>query len=424
MTLANNISAQESFGNKPAKAYFSELDSLCLLDNGKLWGVKLYGPTMFVNDDTRAIIANQTDKAKMLCKQDEVFVGQLPENINTANTSFNWKGFDRTMVMWNDIPKNDKYSRDKLLIHENWHRIQKEIGIASVTSQNSHLDDLQGSVLIKLELLALSHAFSETENSDKIKNLQNAFIIRKYRQLLFPGNNENEFERHEGMAEYTGYKLCGLNKYAISKVIRKQLELSVDKDGFANSFAYLTGPAYGFLFDELIPDWIQQIKNGKDMPAIGSGLFVKENIPSDTAQLKLLISGIISAYNAGQIIKTETEKFEEQKILISEYKQKFIESDQLIIPNNNVKFSYNPLEKLIPVEDKGVIYKTMRLTADWGILEVWNGIFRSNDWQVFIVPAPKSLDSENSKEQDYNLMLNNGWKIVKVKDGKFTLKKE
>lgn len=418
------ISAQENPDYILAKSYFFELDSLCSIDNGKLWGVKLYGPTMLVNPETRLLIANQPDKDNILIEKENVFIGKLPENINIANTSFNWNGVNWTMLIWNDIPQNDKYSRNKLLIHESWHRVQEEIGIASITSQNAFLDELQGSILIKLELIALTHAYTDIEKSTKVKDLTNAFTIRKYRQLLFPGNNENAFERHEGMAEYTGFKLCGLDTKSIHKVMVKQLESALEKDGFTNSFAYLTGPAYGFLFDELHPGWLKQILQGKDIPTIGSNLLKNENIPSDTTKLELLVTEIIETYKAEPVIKAETEKFEQQKKLVSEYEQKIMEGSQLIIPNNKVNFSYNPMEKIIPIDDKGVIYKTMRLTGDWGILEVRNGIFRSNDWQVFIVSAPKSPDSGIINETDYDLTLNTGWKIIKVKDGTFTLKKE
>ena len=424
LTTIIYASAQESQDIKLAKSYFNELDSLASIDNGKLWGVKLYGPTMFVNPETRVIIANQPDKDQQLTAKEGVYIGKLPESINIANTSYNWGGVNWTMVMWNALASNDKYSRDKLLIHESWHRIQHEIGIASTASGNGHLDGLQGSILIKLELMALSRAILDTGKTNGLKDLHNAFTIRKYRQSLSPENNENKFERHEGMAEYTGFKLCGLNNGIALKVINKQLERSLDKDGFTNSFAYLTGPAYGFLFDKLSPGWIKEIIQGKDIPTIGMNLFVDEQITADSVKLKALVLEIIGTYKAEPLIKAETEKFELQKKMISEYKQKIMEGDQLIIPNKNVNFGYNPMEKLIPIDDRGVIYKTMRLTGDWGILEVQNGIFRSNDWQYFIISAPKSLNSAIIKEPDYNLSLNAGWKIIKVKEGKFTLTKE
>ena len=113
LTPISKVSAQGSPDYKLAKSYFIELDSLCSIDNGKLWGIKLYGPTMLVNPETGLIIANQSDKDKKLIEKEGVFIGKLPDNINIANTSFNWNGVGWTMVMWSAIPPDDKYSRDK-----------------------------------------------------------------------------------------------------------------------------------------------------------------------------------------------------------------------------------------------------------------------------------------------------------------------
>ncbi|MCK4664543.1 MAG: hypothetical protein KAT68_16865 [Bacteroidales bacterium] len=420
--LPINIKSQENIDYALAKSYFKEMDSLCSVDNGKLWGINLYGPTMFVVPESRTIIANQQDNEGKLSEQEGIFIGKLPENINIANYSIDWSGEKWTMVMWNALSQNDPFSRNKLMIHESWHRIQDKIGISPVMTSNLHLDELQGSILIKLELRALSKALVSENISDKKVTLEDALIIRKYRQKLFPGNNENEFERHEGMPEYTGYKLCGLNENIIPKVIAKQLNLAVSKDGFANSFAYLTGPAYGFLFDDLNIEWLKQIIDGKSLTEIAENI-VLAKMPSDTLQFKSLVEKIGSNYDYETLIKNETEKFEKQKKQTNIYKEKIIKGNQLIIRNNNLNFKYNPQEKLIPI-DNGVIYKTMRLVGEWGILEVKDGIFRSNDWQVFIVSAPKSSNSEIMNEDDYELTLNKGWKIIEIKEGKYTLTKE
>jgi len=422
MSLTRCTNIQEPTNLKTAKSYFSELDSLCSVDNGKLWGINLYGATMLVDPQSRLIVANQSDNNKCLKEKDGVYIGKLPLNYNISNTSFDWNGKKWTMVMWNALSSTDKYSRDQLLIHESWHRIQNEIGIKPLMSENTHLDGLQGAILLKLELSSLMKALQTEEILQKKKCLSNALTIRKYRQLLFPNNTENDFERHEGMAEYTGYKLCGLSDSIITKVVSKKLELSMDKDGLANSFAYLTGPAYGILFNNFQNNWIREILQGKRLPEIGleiEGI----NIPSDSAKLKSTISMIISEYHAETLVKSETEKFKQQNKLIAYYKQKLINGNQLIIRNNNLNFSYNPQEKLIPIDSLGVVYKTMRITGEWGFIEVNNGILRTNDWKAFVVSAPTSANAGTIEESDYRLVLNNRWCVYKVKDGKYTLKK-
>jgi hypothetical protein len=84
--------------------------------------------------------------------------------------------------------------------------------------------------------------------------------------------------------------------------------------------------------------------------------------------------------------------------------------------------SFNPQEKLTSIGE-GVVYKTMRLTGEWGIAEVKNGILRSNDWQFFILPAPNSKKAGEIREVDYNLFLNDDWSVTMIKEGKYTIKK-
>jgi hypothetical protein len=41
-----------------AQTYFSEAQSLCQADHGQLWGVSLCGPIMFVDPQSRSIVAS------------------------------------------------------------------------------------------------------------------------------------------------------------------------------------------------------------------------------------------------------------------------------------------------------------------------------------------------------------------------------
>ncbi|MDX9845409.1 MAG: hypothetical protein RBT74_00380 [Tenuifilaceae bacterium] len=402
-----------------ALSYFTELDSLCKVDNGRMWGVNLYGATMFVAPQSRLIIANEPDAKGLLTYQNGVYVGELPVDINIANTSFRWNGKRWTMVSWDAIPANDAYSRRKLLIHESWHRIQEDIGIMPTMTMNSHLDEKQGSILLKLEFLALINALGDEVNV--LKHLQNALTIRAYRQSIFPENNENLFEIHEGMPEYTGFKLCGLDHEITRKIVAKQLEIALGKEGLANSFAYITGPAYGLILDGLDDNWLIGVKNGNSIPEIGSPLLAS-NISSDTNDLQASVDKIITEYGAETLIEAEISRFKSQQNLIAEYQQKFAKGNILLIKNDKLQFSFNPQEKLVPI-DNGVVYKTMRLTGEWGVVEVRNGIFRSKDWQLFILAAPTSGQSGSIAETDYDLMLNEGWEVVLVGDGKFKLSK-
>ena len=109
-----------------ASQYFQEAKALCSRDNGKLWGVSLSAPMLFVDHGRRTVVANQADKEGVLTKNGDVFVGQLPANVNIANTATEWAGVKWTMVIF-PLPE-DKIRRANLMAHEMWHRIQDNIG--------------------------------------------------------------------------------------------------------------------------------------------------------------------------------------------------------------------------------------------------------------------------------------------------------
>ena len=251
-----------------ARQYFEEIKMISDRDNGQLWGVPLYGPTMFVDPNTRFIVANQMDRDGRLSANREVYTGTLEPTVNIANTSVSWAGTMWTMVDWNAVSPTDSYDRARLLIHESWHRVQAELGIPSATTTNFYLDEPDGRIGLLLEFRALCRALLSEEATAQKKAIGDALTLRHYRQSRHIGNNENVFERHEGMAEYTGLKLCGIPDSLLAKVVSRRLQLGESNDGLANSFAYLTGPALGLLLDRFSPHWRDSLRLGNDLPTL------------------------------------------------------------------------------------------------------------------------------------------------------------
>ena len=76
LPLQSQLLAQSSpIDTTLAYQYFQEAQALCSRDNGKLWGVSLCGPMLFVDRKTRTVVANQADKEGILTKSGNVFVG-------------------------------------------------------------------------------------------------------------------------------------------------------------------------------------------------------------------------------------------------------------------------------------------------------------------------------------------------------------
>ena len=233
--------------------YFQEAKALCSRDGGNLWGVSLCAPMIFVDRNTRIVVANQADKEGILTREGDVFVGHLPLKVDIANTATEWAGEIWTMIIF-PLPE-DKYLRAKLVAHELWHRIQSDIGFPSSGAANNHLDSFEGRVWLQLEWRALAAALTR-KGKDRHQAIAHALLFRVYRRAIFPNAavEEREMEMHEGLAEYTGVRLSGipnLNQF----VVETDLKEAANKQTFVRSFAYASGPAYAVLLDEAKVAW-------------------------------------------------------------------------------------------------------------------------------------------------------------------------
>ncbi len=145
-----------------AAKVFKEVQAISDRDGGKMWGAPLYGATLFVDENTRALVANRPDYQNLLKPSGEVFVGSLPAEQNVANTSVRWAGVSWTMVRW-PLPE-DAFERDKLVIHESFHRIQEQLGLGGPDTSNDHLDSKDGRIWLQLEWRALTMALPEQKD--------------------------------------------------------------------------------------------------------------------------------------------------------------------------------------------------------------------------------------------------------------------
>lgn len=122
------LAADRAIDLSLARSSFDEAAAISEGDGGKLWGRPLSGPMLFVDPNSRMVVANEADKNRALKLEGDVFVGKWPQDMNVSNTAVDWSGKRWTMVMW-PLPVSKK-PRARLLAHEMWHRIQDEIGLS------------------------------------------------------------------------------------------------------------------------------------------------------------------------------------------------------------------------------------------------------------------------------------------------------
>jgi hypothetical protein len=328
-------------------------------DAGKLWGKPLYGPMMIVDRTTRAYVRN--DGA----------TGTLPADVIIANTATPIDGKLTTMIALQSLGETAVQQR-RLAMHECWHRIQNEIGFPASNPNNAHLDTVDGRVSLQLELRALAAALRSTGDA-RMAAIRDAVAFRAARRAEFPKAAELEraLENNEGLAEYTGVALRGTPAEESRLAIAREIERVDPKTSFVRGFAYLTGPAYGLLLDELKPGWTRTYKVSDDLAAVTG------------------VNGGVARpeqYGGAELRAAEEKRDREQRERVARYRARLVDGPVLELPMIDAHFGFDP-NAVVPLGDAGNAYPTLDVTAPWGRLSVDKGARIPNDWSKIVVAA-------------------------------------
>lgn len=401
-----NAIAQESFEDSVA-LYFNEVKVATQL-NRSLWSYDLIAPIMLVNRNTRAIYASVADSMDVLTKEEEIYIGTLPKEVNIANTSIRWAGQHWAMIML-PLPK-DKNDRVNLITHELFHRAQSYLKLNPRNYDNNHLDKKEGRIYLRLELEALRKAMSSTSTSEINKHLSSALAFRKYRHEIFPGSDstENLLELNEGLCEFTGAMMSARNKRQMQEHFSKRIDAFLINQTFIRSFPYETIPIYGFLLSQRNRDWNKEITIRTDLTDYFSNAF-RLKFSND---LKREVSRIQNSYSGEAIHLAETARENKIKALLDEYRTKFIKNPHLEIAFENMSVSFNYTD-ISTLDDQGVVYPSIRAKDNWGVLDVTNGALMSPDWKKITLSNPTSVDGRVVTGDGWILELNEGYTILK-----------
>lgn len=399
-----------SIDTKLAAKYFRQLKQTSDRDGGKMWGASLYGPLLFVDPRSGNVVANQADLEQKLAPKDGVFVGTLPREVSPANTAFDWAGVHWTMVMW---PVSEfRQARERLLLHECFHRLQAKLGLPARDAVNSHLDTLNGRIWIQMEWRALERALRQTGPARKAA-VADALLFRMYRRSLFvdSANNENALEMNEGLSEYTGVKLSSADVQETAVRANLILRQARNNPTFARSFAYISGPAYGALLDLSGRPWRTDLKPGTDL-----GALLQQRYAISVGASEAAARAAVWRYEGDEIIAIETQQDQRRKLQIAEARKKYIDDPVLLLPlSAEVQYSFDP-NNVFGIDASHTVYPTMRLVDSWGVLTVTNGALLERDATGHVVlarvPAPADLSARPLKGEGWSLELASGWQVV------------
>ena len=379
------------------------------MDAGRLWGTVMYGPVFLVDPVTRSVAADRADPGGELTSRAGVWTGTLPESINPANTAIEWAGLEWTMVLW--PPPTIPHARNRLLLHEMFHRVQDEIGLPANNPLNAHLDTRDGRIWMRLEMRALAGALSQ-DGDGRRAAIRDALDFRARRRALFPeaAGDEDGLERNEGMAEYTGLVLGGLPVAALAHRAAVGLEQQEGRESFSRSFAYATGPAYGVLLDASGRPWREALVGGATLAEL-----LAESYSIESSGVP--VEGRVAAYNGERVIAIETSREEARLARQAELRGRFVDGPVLVMaPGAEFSFSFDPNDA-INLDGIGTVYGTTRVVDGWGVLEVESGggLFRRNEEGLItgvVVPVPSGAATPPTAGNGWRLDLEAGWEIV------------
>jgi hypothetical protein len=398
-----------------ARQAFDDIHRACTADAGHTWGHTLCGPMLFVHAPTRVAVANQQDTAGILHKDGDLFVGTVGPKHILANTGFDWNGQLWSEVLW-PVPQ-DAERRSVLLAHESFHRLQKELNIPVVTgSENEHLDTLEGRYWMRLEFRALEAALRST-GKQREQAEQDALAFRAHRGDLFHLGSKDEFalESNEGLANYTGVKVGISDPTRQIAYAARELEEDEKLPSLVRSFAYATGPAYGLLLDDAKVNW--RARALKMEPAVN---MLAEAVAHPARVSEAEVKQAAKRYGGDALWQEESARDAELKKKKADYRARLVDGPVLKIPFEQMHFEFDP-NAVFTLDDFGNVYPHLRITDNWGVLEVTSGGgLISAQWNSVTVPAAGNrLEGEGWK-----LQLNEDYKLLPgSRQGDFTVGK-
>ena len=417
VAVAQESASVPKIAASDAAKVFAAAERINARDGGKLWGVQVCGPMFVVDPESHYVVANRADSEGKLRQSGQVWTGELPKEINPANSAIEWAGVKWTMLMW-PVTK-DPRAREQLVGHECFHRIQDDLKLSGRDAVAGHLDSEAGRTWLQLEWRALERALAtgvgENELMHRWDAVNDALMFRRYRRSLTKtaAETENALEMNEGVCEYTGLRLAGESEADRRAAAIYALHAGPQKTTFGRSFAYVSGPAYGILLDETGVPWRKKLTPDTDWGALlGAAYKARTKVPDERDVL-----AAARKYEGETLIAAERERTKVLEARLAEMRKKFIDGPVLVLPIDDAfGYGFNPND-VTSLDEKSTVYGWARITGAWGVLETANGAMMvREDGKIVRVVVPAAKD-------EWKLDLKPGWSVV-ASGRDQTLKKE
>ena len=378
-----------------AKRYFEEATKLCERDAGRLWGVSLCGPMVIFDSRTGTRATSQPEPE-----------GPPPRLSGFADGPVSWGGVRWFSFPLQMLPEKDADTRQQILLHGLFHRIQPELVFStSDTSDgaNEHLDTLEGRFWMQLEWRALRRAV-ESSGSDRAEAIADALAFRHERRRRFPGaaDNERREEIREGLASYTGIAAWADSPADAHRAAATALAGGEAQPSFVGNFEAASGPAYGVLLDDLLPEWRRQVRGTSDLGDL---------LTSATSRPPTADVAVAAARYDGAALRTAEEARDRaQQVRVAELRRRFVDGPVLTMPGRGSGTSDTTGSVGIPGVGT-VFFRNFTLSAQWGRLNANAGVLRAADGATLSVPVSGPLEGTTLQGDGWRVTLNAGWVV-------------
>ncbi|HET9982659.1 MAG TPA: hypothetical protein VFQ38_03700 [Longimicrobiales bacterium] len=367
-------------------------------DAGRLWGARLdtldwlgvAGPTVHLTRDP-AVPGYPAAGG--------LWTGPLPAGIAPANTSVEWAGRRWAMVL---LPApSDSADAVRLLIHEASHVAQPSVlpepAYQETAAGAALLDEEAGRLWLRLELRALAAALEGTGPA-RARAAARALLFRarRYREATpEERSRETALDVVEGLPEYTGWKLTGGRAADVAAAVRRADSAA----SYVRTFAYVTGPAYGYLLDAVSgPGWRRKARGGGDLQRL-----LAAALPAGPPEVATALAGGVldeaasrrldrAAVEAGRRFGADSMRAYEaarataRRERVARLRAAFVDGPTLRIRPGALRVSFDPRSQ-VPLADAGTVMSALLWKGDGGAeLRAPDGALVVQDWSELRVP--------------------------------------
>jgi hypothetical protein len=374
------------------------LERVCAADAGTTWGRSICGPLLLGNWGSKAVIASVADSAGAFTPLGRWWVGQLEARQFPANTAIRVGGTHYSMVVM-PLP-DDEAIAATLLAHEQFHRIQRALGLPPQDPGADYLDEEAARRWLRLEYRALARAIA-TRGEASCGHARDALAFRAARHRAFPeaATAEPALERHEGLAESTGQRLAGLAYPGGEERLVEYLGRAESTASYVRSFAYATGAGYGALLDRADPAWRAALSDGS-----GPAALLAKTLRCASGQLTARARA--DRYGGTEITALERVRADSLVQLRADFTARLVDGPVLRTPPGALNFTFDP-NGVTPLAGEGNVYPGGTFSGPWGSLEVESGgvLVRSDFQQVRVGLAGDGVSR-------WRLTVTPGWRVV------------